>query len=84
MAEMPKGHRHFNPSAWAKRNSFLSVTVVMPGKRRKEPLIPDLKNSEEKSRLLMGLRALGLSDTDIVDLLLWMETGEEQYRPKGR
>ena len=38
-------------------------------------------NMQENARLALGLRELGLSDTEIVNFLLWIETGEEQYRP---
>lgn len=38
-------------------------------------------NMQENARLALGLRALGLSDTDIVNFLLWIETGEDQYKP---
>ena len=40
-------------------------------------------NMQENARLVLGLRALGLSDTEIVNFLLWIETGEEQYKPTG-
>ncbi len=36
----------------------------------------------ESSRLILGLRSKGWSDTEIADFILWIETGEEQYRPK--
>ena len=36
----------------------------------------------ENARLALGLRALGMNDTDIVNFLLWIETGEEQYKPQ--
>lgn len=39
-------------------------------------------NMTETARLALGLRALGLSDTEVVNFLLWIETGEEQYKPK--
>jgi len=38
----------------------------------------------ENARLILGLRALGMSDTEIVNFLLWIETGEEQYKPKSK
>ncbi len=41
-------------------------------------------NMTENARLALGLRALGISDTDIVNFLLWVETGEEQYKPKSK
>lgn len=36
----------------------------------------------ESSRLILGLRAKGWNNTEITDFILWVETGEEQYRPK--
>ena len=36
---------------------------------------------QEASRLIIGLRAAGWNDTDINDLILWMETGDERYKP---
>lgn len=36
----------------------------------------------ESSRLILGLRAKGWTDTEINDFILWIETGEEQYKPK--
>lgn len=41
-------------------------------------------NMSENARLVLGLRDLGMSDTDIVNFLLWIETGEEQYKPKPK
>ena len=70
----PKG------TAWAKNNSFLTVTISTPEKSKKRP---DWSNMEDQSKLLLGLRAMGVSDTQIVDLLLWIGTGEERYRPGG-
>ena len=39
-------------------------------------------NMQENARLVLGLRAFGLTDTEIVNFLLWIKTGEEQYKPK--
>ncbi len=39
-------------------------------------------NMQENARLVLGLRDFGLTDTEIVNFLLWIETGEEQYKPK--
>ena len=39
-------------------------------------------NMSESSRLSLGLRAKGWSDTEIVDFILWIETGEARYMPK--
>ena len=36
----------------------------------------------ESSRMILGLRGLGLTDTQITDFILWVETGEDQYKPK--
>lgn len=40
-------------------------------------------NMSESSRLIIGLRSKGWNDTEIADFILWIETGEEQYRPKS-
>lgn len=40
-------------------------------------------NISESSRLILGLRSKGWSDTEIADFILWIETGDEQYRPKS-
>lgn len=37
---------------------------------------------QENSRLILGLRAKGWTDTEINDLVLWIETGDEKYKPK--
>ena len=39
-------------------------------------------NMAESSRIMLGLRAKGWSDTEIVNFCLWVETGDERYRPK--
>lgn len=38
----------------------------------------------EASRVILGLRAAGWSDTEIVDFILWIETGDERYKPKDK
>lgn len=35
----------------------------------------------EASRLILGLRAAGWDDKSIADFILWIETGDEQYKP---
>lgn len=35
----------------------------------------------EMSRLILGLRKLGLSDKELVDFLLWVESGDAKYEP---
>lgn len=39
-------------------------------------------NMQESSRLILGLRAKGWSDTEITNLILYIETGDEKYKPK--
>lgn len=39
----------------------------------------DEMNNTENSRLILALRARGWTDTEINDLVLYMETGEEQW-----
>lgn len=41
-------------------------------------------NMSESARMILGLRAKGWSDTEIADFILWIETGEEQYKPKPK
>lgn len=36
----------------------------------------------EAARVILGLRAAGWDEKDINDFILWVETGEEQYKPK--
>ena len=38
---------------------------------------------QEASRLILGLRAAGWSDTQIADFILWIESGDPQYKPQG-
>lgn len=37
----------------------------------------------EVARLILGLRAEGWKGDKIDDLILWIETGDEKYKPKG-
>ena len=36
----------------------------------------------ENSRMILALRDKGWTDTEKNNFILWLETGEEQYRPK--
>lgn len=36
----------------------------------------------EVCRLIMGLRKLGLDDTQVVNFLLWAESGAVEYEPQ--
>ena len=38
-------------------------------------------NMTENSQWMLGLRAKGWTDTEIVNFCLWVGTGEEQYKP---
>lgn len=40
-------------------------------------------NMQETARLILGLRAAGWSEKEINDFLLFIESGEEQYKPKA-
>ncbi len=42
----------------------------------------DAMNMQETSRMILGLRAAGWSEKEINDFLLYIESGEEQYKPK--
>lgn len=39
-------------------------------------------NMQETARLILALRGAGWTDTQITNLLLYVENGEEQYKPK--
>lgn len=39
-------------------------------------------NMTEVARLLLGLRAAGWSEKEINDFVLYIESGDEQYKPK--
>ena len=38
-------------------------------------------NMSEAARVILGLRAAGGDEKSINDFILWIETGEEQYKP---
>ena len=46
----------------------------------KKGILDDM-NMTEVARLLLGLRADGWDEKKINDFLLYIETGEEQYKP---
>lgn len=37
---------------------------------------------QEASRVILGLRAAGWDEKKINDFILWVETGDEKYKPK--
>lgn len=39
-------------------------------------------NMHETSRLILGLRAAGWDNDKITDFILWVETGDDKYKPK--
>ncbi len=39
-------------------------------------------NMQEMTRLIRGLREAGWTEKEINDFLLYIESGEEQYKPK--
>lgn len=40
-------------------------------------------NMQELARLILGLRAAGWTEKEINDFMLFIESGEEQYKPKA-
>lgn len=41
-------------------------------------------NMQENSRLILWLRAMGWTDTQINDFVLYIETGDNRYFPKEK
>lgn len=41
-------------------------------------------NMTETSRLILGLRAAGWTEKEINDFILYIELGDEQYKPKSK
>ena len=41
-------------------------------------------NMSEAARLILGLREAGQDEKDINDFILYIETGDEKYRPKRK
>jgi len=41
-------------------------------------------NMQETARMILGLRAAGWTDKEINDFLLYIGTGEEQYKPNKK
>ncbi len=44
----------------------------------------DNMNMQEHARMILGLRSAGWSDEDINDFMLYIETGEDQYKPTDK
>jgi len=43
-----------------------------------------IMNMQEASRIILGLRAAGWDEKSINDFILWVETGDERYKPAER
>ena len=76
-------------AAWAKRASWLRSTQQSAGSTLAGQTVPRVEkgfamNMTEVARLLLGLRAAGWSEKEINDFILFIETGEEQYKPKPK
>lgn len=41
-------------------------------------------NMQEAARVILGLRAAGWDEKDINDFILYIETGEDKYKPKEK
>lgn len=39
-------------------------------------------NSQERVRIILGLRSAGWTEKAINDFMLFIESGDEQYKPK--
>lgn len=46
-------------------------------------MVGDPMNMQEIARLILGLRSAGWSEKEINDFILFIESGEEQYKPKN-
>ena len=43
----------------------------------------EIVNAQEHTRLIIGLREKGWSDTEIIDFCIWVESEDERYRTKS-
>lgn len=43
-----------------------------------------IMNMSEAARLIIGLRARGWDEKDINDFILFIETGDEKYKPENK
>ena len=41
-------------------------------------------NMQEAARIILGLRAAGWGEKEINDFILYIETGDERYKPKEK
>ena len=71
---MKTGRRVFALLVLQRRISYVIMTMTK-GKEDKT------MNMQEASRIILGLRAAGWDDKSINDFILWVETGDERYKP---
>jgi len=57
--------------------------MTITGQAEKGANMEDM-NMTEVARLLLGLRSAGWTEKEINDFILFIETGEEQYKPKPK
>jgi len=50
--------------------------------KNKETERGDNMNMQETARLILGLRSAGWTEEQINDFILYIESGEDQYKPK--
>ena len=53
-----------------------TVAIMNMQERRNEGL-----NMQETARFILGLRAAGWSEKQITDFMLYIESGDERYKP---
>lgn len=56
----------------------INLIITRKGERRNM----EEMNMQENARMVLGLRAAGWSEKKINDFILYIETGEEQYKPE--
>jgi hypothetical protein len=71
---MKTGRRVFALLVLQRRISYV-IMAMTKGKEDKT------MNMQEASRIILGLRAVGWDDKSINDFILWVETGDERYKP---
>ena len=71
---MKTGRRVFALLVLQRRISYV-IMAMTKGKEDKT------MNMQEASRIILGLRAAGWDDKSINDFILWVETGDERYKP---
>lgn len=53
-----------------------------PERRKEKGEYMEQMNMQENARLILGLRSAGWSEKKINDFILYIETGEDQYKPE--